>query len=293
MRPFAAKLLASLTAVAALAFTAAAPAKAEPAIWVVKGPHSTVYLFGTIHLLRPDAAWLTPKIQKAFESSDRLTLEIVDVDDPAAMAPLVQKYGVDTEHPLSSILSPADDARFEALEAGFGMPPKALDKFRPWLAGLTLTVQPLVKAGYDPTAGVDRDLKARAVALKKPVDAMETSEQQLLYFANMPQPEAISFLRESMDESDDTVAKIDKLEKAWAAGDVKEVAAELDDDVRKEDPKLYQLLLVDRNKGFADKIEQRLQGTGTDFVAIGAAHLAGPDSVQHMLEAKGYKVERF
>ncbi len=295
MRAFAHKLLAGLgglAAAASLAFAGGA-AHAEPAIWVVKGPHSTVYLFGTIHLLKHDTQWLTPKIQKAFESSDKLTLEIVDVGDAAAMQPLVQKYGLDPAHPLSQVLAPQDDARFEAAEATFGVPPKALDAMRPWLAGLTLSVQPLVKAGYDPSGGVDVDLKARAEAVKKPVDAFETSEQQIRYFADMPDAQAISFLRESIDEFPDTVSKIDELEKAWQVGDLAAVEALLNEDMKKEDPKLYELLLVNRNKGFAAQIEQRLQGTGTDFVAVGAAHLAGPDSVQHMLEAKGYKVERF
>ncbi len=270
----------------------AGAAWAEPALWVVKDRNSTIYLFGTVHLLRPEATWKSPKIQKAFDSAQDLTLEITDVDNQAAMVPLIQKYGLDPTHPLSGKLSAEDNLKLEAQYKALGLPPKAFDSFRPWLAGLTFSVLPLQKQGYDPAAGVDRLLKQEADARKEPVIGFETAEQQLRYFADLPEAQQLSFLRESLDESTDLVAKLDMIEKYWEAGDVKSIAREMNADMKKEDPRLYDLLLTSRNKNFARQIKARLKGKGVSFVAVGAAHLAGPDSVQVQLRRLGIRARR-
>lgn len=285
------KALAPLCAVAALALGGAA--RAEPAIWVVKGPHITVYLFGTVHLLKANADWETPKIKRAFDSSDHLIEEINNVDGAAAMQPVVMKLGMDAAHPLSTLLTPADDAKLDAAEADLGLPAKSLEPLRPWFAAVTLTVIPMMKSGYDPAAGVDRDLKAQADARKEPVEGFETAEQQLGYFASMPDAEQIAMLRQSLDEYKDALAKVDELAGAWAKGDVDTISTLVNDDIKKEDPRLYDLLLVKRNQSFAAQIAERMKGTGVIFVAVGAGHLAGPDSVQVQLAKLGYRAERF
>jgi uncharacterized protein YbaP (TraB family) len=281
----------SIAAAASVALCAGG-AQAEPAIWVVKSGHATVYLFGTVHLLKPDAKWMTPKIQKAFDESQTLTEEIDNVDNPAAMQPLVMQLGFDTVHPLSSLLTLDENAKLEAAEKDLGLPHKALDTMRPWMAALTLTVLPMTKKGYDPAAGVDRELKAAADARKEPVDGFETAEQQLRFFADMSDAQQIEFLHQSLTEYNDALARIDQLEKAWEDGDVNQISTIVNEDLRKESPELYAKLLVHRNEAFAAKIAERLKGTGVSFVAVGAGHLAGPDSVQAQLAKLGFKARR-
>jgi hypothetical protein len=292
MRPFAAKLLAPLAAAASLAFAAGA-AHAEPAIWVVKGPHSTVYLFGTVHLLKPGGEWLTPKIKNAFDKSDNLTLEIANIDDQAAMAPVVMKLGFDADHPLDKLLAADDESRLEAAEKDLGLPSAQINLMRPWMASITLTLVPMMKQGYDPQSGVDRELKKLADGRKEPVNGFETAEQQLRYFADMPNAEQIVMLRESIDDYPTAIAKIDELEKAWADGDVDKVGDLINTDMKRDDPALYDLMLVKRNKNFANQIADKVKGTGVSFVAVGAGHLAGADSVQAQLAKMGIKAERF
>jgi uncharacterized protein YbaP (TraB family) len=291
MRLSLAKFLAPLAAAASLALAGGA-AQAEPALWVVKGPHATVYLFGSVHMLKPNTTWMTPKIKQAFESSSKLTLEIADVDNAAAMAPLVQQLGFDAAHPLSSKLDAATEAKLEAADAALGLPPKQVDTMRPWLAGLTLTLVPIIQKGYDPSAGVDRDLKHEADARHEPVDGFETAEQQLRLFADLPEEHQIGFLRQALDDYADTIGKVDELARAWEAGDVKTISDLVGEDMKKEDPGLYDLVMVKRNQAFADQIAERLKGDGVSFVAVGAGHLAGPDSVQAFLAKKGIKAER-
>ena len=286
------KILAPLCAIAAVALGGAA--RADPAIWVVKGPHVTVYLFGTVHLLKANTDWETPNIKQDFESSDHLIEEINNVDSgAAAMQPVVMKLGMDAAHPLSTLLSPADDAKLDAAEADLGLPAKSLEPMRPWFAAVTLTVVPMMKSGYDPAAGADRDLKAQADARKEPVEGFETAEQQLRYFAEMPDAEQIAMLRQSLDEYKDTMAKADELAGAWSRGNVDKISALVNDDIKREDPRLYDLLLVKRNQSFAAQIAERMKGSGVIFVAVGAGHLAGADSVQVQLAKLGIRAERF
>jgi len=289
------RLSVALGAVASVALATAgfaAPAKADPAIWVVKDADSTIYLFGTVHLLKPDAQWMSPKVQAAFDESQDLTLEIANVDDQGAATQAVLKWGVDMAHPLSSKLSDADKAKLAGAEAAYGIPGPNLEPLKPWLAGLTFTLAPLQKVGFDPKSGVELNLLTKARARQESVLGFETFDDQMGYFDNMPQEQQIAFLRESIDNAPKAADELDRLEKAWEVGDVDTIGHLLNDDMKKDDPKLYDLLLTKRNERFAAKIADKLKGKGVSFVAVGAAHLAGPDSVQAQLAKMGIKAKR-
>lgn len=270
----------------------ASAAVAEPALWKAQGPRATVYLFGTVHVLKPDTVWRSPKIDAAFQASRSLTEEVVDADDPAAAQPLIQKYGSDPAHPLSSKLDAAGRAKLAAVIAPYGLTPAQLEPLRPWLASLTLSILPLARAGYDPKSGVDVKLKALAAEQHKPLEGFETLAQQIHFFADLPQALETDYLLDTLDEASKGTRELDDLVAAWSAGDVDRIGALLNADMREKYPELYRILLVQRNAAFARQIETLLKGEGTYFVAVGAAHLAGGDSVLADLARDGVKVER-
>jgi hypothetical protein len=282
--------LAALAILAAGA-VAAFPAAADPALWVVRDEDSTIYLLGTVHVLRPDTVWRTPAIDRAMAESDALWIE-VEADDPAAMQPLVARYGLDPARPLSSKLTPEQKARLDAAAAGMGASGAALEPLRPWLAGLTLSVGPLVKAGYDPASGVESKLKAAARAAGKPIRTLETLEQQIGFFADLPPAVELAFLLSALDEMDTGPATLDALVAAWSAGDQEALNALMVSEMAADYPELYQALLVDRNKDWAGQIQTLLAGKGVTVIAVGAAHLVGDDSVQVQLLARDIAVER-
>src|SRR5262245_44666356 len=94
-----------------LALRLAAPAAAEPAMWVIKDDDSTIYLLGTFHMVKPGTDWRSDKIRQAFESSDEVWLEATEGDDPTVIQSLAIQYGLDPQHPLSSKLSPEAKAK--------------------------------------------------------------------------------------------------------------------------------------------------------------------------------------
>jgi uncharacterized protein YbaP (TraB family) len=275
-----------------LALALAAPASAEPALWKVQGPHATVYLFGTVHLLKSTTQWHSPKIDAAFASADTLWEEIANADDIAAAQPIIQQYGLDPAHPLSGKLDDAGKAKLAAAEAAFGLPASQLEPLQPWLAALTFQVLPIVKAGYDPKSGVDLALRATAVAQHKPVMGFETIDQQLHLFADLQPQLQVDYLLFMLGAADQSAGRLGELVDIWAAGDTTGLAALLNGDLFTRYPTLYRVLLVQRNRGFADKIEQLLHGSGTTFVAVGAGHLVGPDSVQADLAKDGITAVR-
>ena len=272
---------------------AAAPALAKPALWVVKDADTTIYLFGTVHLMPSDASWHSPELDRAMADSRTLYIEITD-DDPANMAALVLRHGMDAAHPLSGQLRPAEAHRLDRLANKLGVPGgmQTLNVMRPWLAALTLALTPLRKAGLDPEHGVDKQLKAQMSAAGKPVLGLETAEQQIRFLADLPRAVELALLRSTMRDAEKGEFQLAELIDAWKAGDVDAIARIGNDDMRRHEPRLYQLLLVQRNQIWATKIAAMLQRPGTVFIAVGAAHLAGPDSVQVQLRQLGVEAVR-
>ena len=284
--------LAPILALVAVLAMGASPVLAEPALWVVKDKDSTIYLFGTVHVLRPTTPWRSARITKAFEAADDVVMEIEQPEDPATTRALMLKYGLDRTTPLSSKLKPESYAKLQAAAQGMGFPPQALDVMRPWMAALTVSLTPLLRAGYDPESGVEKLLTAQAKAAGKPISAFETMEQQVRFFADMTPAQETQLLESTLDEIDDGPAKIDALVAAWAAGDQAELKRQMVDEMRSEYPDVYKLLLVDRNQDWAGQLKTRLAGSGVSFVAVGAGHLTGPDSLQAKLAELGIKAER-
>ncbi len=284
------RFLAACAALVAVVL-AASPAAADPALWVVRDKDSTIYLLGTVHVLKPETAWRTPAIDRALTESAELWVE-VDADDQAAMQSLIARYGIDPAHPLSGKLNPAQLARFKGVVTRLGADPASLEPLRPWTAGLMLSVGPLMKAGYDPKSGVEEKLKAAARDAGKPVRALETMEQQIRFFADLPPAVELSFLLSTLDENDSAGTMLDGMVSAWSAGDVDTIGSLMTAEMQTDYPALYEALLVNRNKDWADKIDTLLKGKGVTMIAVGAAHLAGPDSVQAQLARKGLTAER-
>lgn len=275
----------------------AAPAAAPaiqgqgPALWVIKDADSTLYLFGSVHVLRPTTGWASPRVNAAFDSATDVWFEITNPEDQAAMMPLIQQYGLSPQTPLSSRLTPEELAQLDVAAKTIGASAAQLDPLKPWLAALSLSVAPLVKAGYDPQSGVELALKARAQAAGKRLHGFETLEKQVGMLATLPDDVQLEFLRETLKDFDEAVEMLDSMVEAWAKGDVQALDRIVVEEMKTDAPELYKVLLVDRNTDWANQIQTLLQGSGTAFIAVGAAHLTGDDSVQSILQSRGVAVE--
>jgi len=282
----------ALAQTAAPAAPAPAPIQGEgPALWVVKDADSTLYLFGSVHVLRPTTGWASPRVEAAFDSASDIWFEISNPDDQAAIMPLIQQHGLSPETPLSSRLTPEENAELDAAAQAMGASAAQLQPMKPWLAALSLSVAPLIKAGYDPKSGVELVLKARAEAAGKPIHGFETIDKQIGILAGLPDDVQLVFLRETLKDYENAATKLDEMVEAWARGDVATLDRVTITEMKEASPALYQSVLVDRNTDWANQIQTLLEGSGTAFIAVGAAHLTGDDSVQAILQKRGVTVE--
>ena len=265
---------------------------ADPALWVVKGKQTTIYLFGTIHVLRPGLTWFDEAVKSAFDKADEVKLEIV-MPDQATMQGLVQATGVAPAGtpPLTQRLPEGKRAAFAKAVTDLGLPANALDRFKPWLAATQLSVAPLSKLGYDSANGPEEVITEAAKQAHKPLSGLETPQQQLGFFGSLSDKAQLQFLESTVDELPTLDKQMASMVDEWARGDPEALAREMNDEL-KSSPEVAKVLLVDRNRNWAQWIKHRMTKPGTVFIAVGAGHLAGPDSVQAQLAKLGLKAER-
>jgi len=278
------------TALPAMAQTSAP--SPGPALWVVRDADSTLYLFGTVHVLKPETVWRQAHVEGALAASDSVIFEISNPDDQAAILPLIQTQGLSPSRPLSSLLNAEETAKLDAAARAIGVSAAQMDPMRPWLAALSLAMAPLTKAGYDAHSGVELILKAQATAAGKPITGLETLDQQVQVLAGLSEDVQLDFLRSALDDYEEAAVELDRMVAAWAEGDVETLERIGVEDLREAGDELYEALLVRRNADWMRQIETLMAGSGTTFMAVGAAHLVGEDSVQSMLESRGHRVMR-
>jgi uncharacterized protein YbaP (TraB family) len=267
-------------------------ARGHHILWAVQGQHNTVYLLGSIHVLRPQDGALPKEAQDAYQDAEQLVMEL-DMDDlmanPMAMAAAAQALAVLPDgQSLRSVLG-ADYAAVQAHAQTLGLDLGLLDNFQPWFVATALLQAELAKRGFSSELGVEESLTRRAVADHKPIRGLETVEQQLGLLAGMPMTEQKRFLLMTIDEMDDFDSDLAQMLSAWRTGDTDALAKVLSEGFDKF-PELYRPLTEDRNRVWAGEIADLLDDDDDYLVVVGALHLVGRNSVVDLLEKRGYRV---
>jgi uncharacterized protein YbaP (TraB family) len=276
----------------AAAPVAQAPAAAHPAMWKVADADTTIYLFGTIHLLPEGRGWRTPAFDAALGRADELVLEVADIEDVMASAQAMQKLGVSPGLPPIAERVPAEKrAALRAMIAESGYPEAVFDRLETWAAAIPLLGVTFKRLGLDPSLGVERQIGAPFRASGRKVTGLETVEQQFGFFDTLSEDAQRALLLSVVEDGAETRAQFRAMLDAWSSGDVAGVARTFDDETQLS-PELRQKLMGRRNAAWAEWLAKRLETPGTVFVAVGAGHLAGSESVQAMLAAKGLEAKR-
>jgi uncharacterized protein len=264
---------------------------ADPALWVVRDADTKVYLFGTVHMLKPGLTWFDEAVRQAFDESGELVLEL-RMPAENEMQALVSELGIAPSGPsLPDQLPTAEAAKLRAALPGLGLDPQALDRAEPWLAATMLSSAPLRRLGYDDAEGAEAVLTRAAEAAGKSVTGLETAREQLGYFDGLPMPAQRALLIDTLDDLPQAGRTIDAMVAAWSAGDADALGRLMNEDLSRS-PELAEALLVRRNRKWAEWIGKRMQAPGTVFVAVGAGHLAGPAALHAQLAKHGMQVER-
>lgn len=279
-------------ATAALAVPQPAAA-AQPALWEVSDPDTTIYLFGTIHLLPEDFPWRTAALEQVIESADTLVVEtIVDMKNPQELVAALSKLGYSKGlPPLAERIDPANRPLLEAAIAKTGLPRPVFDRMETWTAAFTLLGVQFKDLGVKGQHGVEQALRDAFGAAGKPVDQLESNVEQLGFFDTLPEHAQRALLEGAIAAPEEMSEDFSEMLRGWASGDVEAIADTFNRSLS-ESPELREALLERRNANWSRWIARRLAQPGKVFVAVGAGHLAGPDSVQELLEREGYSVRR-
>jgi uncharacterized protein YbaP (TraB family) len=270
-----------------------APTTARPALWQVSDPDTTIYLFGTIHLLPENYDWKGPTLQGAIDKSNELYVEtIVDPKNPAELIAALTKLGYSNGlPPILDRVPPQRRPLLQAAIAKSGIPMAAFDRMETWAAAFTLLGVQYRSIGLAGENGVEQTLRDSFGAEGKPIGQLETNAEQLGFFDRLPESAQRSLLEGAIEGSNKAGPEFAQMLRGWASGDVEAIAKTFNHDLSGS-PELRKALLENRNENWSRWIEQRLAQPGTIMIAVGAGHLAGRDSVLAMLQRAGYRVQR-
>jgi uncharacterized protein YbaP (TraB family) len=261
-------------------------------LWEIAGASNRMSILGSIHYLRPGST-LPPAILAAYEDADVIFMEI-DLDDldPLAAQAAMQRLGIDPQgRTLDVLLGEAGfrEATEKARALGFDL--ALMRGLEPWLAALTITQLQLVQLGFDSQAGVEQQLLRRASRDGKPVEGLETLDDQLAALDALPPQVQRAFLLQTLDEATDIAGRIDEIVGAWETGDTDAMETELLDSLR-DQPEIYRRVVVDRNRRWAASLAPLLRQRKDYLVVVGTLHLVGPDSLIQHLTAAGYRPQQ-
>ncbi|WCL54753.1 TraB/GumN family protein [Gimibacter soli] len=271
---------------------AALPVRAEgPALWKMADEDTTIYLFGTLHLIKKGTNWVTPTLTDALGASNGLMLELAP-DQIAAAGPLMATAGRLPEgETLRNAVGEGLYSDVMRVSRTLGLPDGAFDQARPWFTSMSLSVVTLVRAGYDPSSGADKSLADEATRRGMPVAGLETAAFQASLFGELTPEEERTLLLVTLRDLNDAEGYFARMEKAWATGDTVTLDEVLNESMA-ESPELADRILHDRNRTWAEALAGRMQRPGTIMVAVGAGHLVGKESLVELLQQKGFMVQR-
>lgn len=271
----------------------AAEARNAPALWSVSDADTTVYLFGTIHLLPDNYKWRSPALDKAVNGSQELVVEtLIDDKNPQALAmTLMQMALANGLPPIDQRVPPSKRAALDAAIAKSGIPKAALDRMKTWAAAFMLLGVQFRDMGLKTGEGVEPKLKESFTTEGKPVGQLETNAEQFGFFDALPEKAQAALLEGAIDSPKQSSNQFKAMLTAWQHGDVEAIARSFNHDLAAS-PELRDALLNKRNANWKAWIEKRMEQPGAIMIAVGAGHLAGKGSVVDLLQRDGLRVRR-
>jgi uncharacterized protein YbaP (TraB family) len=263
-------------------------------LWKVQSKTNTFYVLGSIHYLKKEMYPLDEKIEKAFEQSEILVVEadVANISKEDIQKLMENAFYTENDTLQKNVSAETYGLVKKKLEE-LGASLEVANKYKPWFLGLNLVSLEALKLGFDPNYGIDRYFLEKAAERKKILE-LESLEYQFKLFSALSKKDQESFLLYILKDIKVLDRELDKLVKAWSAGDEKGIELIMTKSI-KEDKRLipiYEKLVVERNRKMVSKIEEYLKEKETFFVIVGAGHLVGNQGIIELLKGKGFSLEQ-
>jgi hypothetical protein len=286
-------LATAFAVLAASLLTALAMARGPGVLFSVEGKQNTVYLLGSVHLLRDSDDALPGAADEAYADAERVVMEI-DLDDPSiadasTMLAEMQRAALLPEGRTLRRVLGADYDSIAQQVRGSGLELAALDRFAPWFVAMMLLQLELAERGFRPELGIEQRIAERAGRDDKPIEGLETPAEQFALLGGLPLPEQKRFLEMTLEDTADLDEELEEMLAAWRAGDTAALARLLAD-AYEEFPELYGPLTENRNRAWVEELEHLLEDRDDYLVVVGALHLVGRNSVVDLLRKRGHTV---
>lgn len=268
-------------------------ASADSSVWQIQSEDHTIYLGGTVHLLRATDFPLPDEYAQAYAASSKLIFEtdLNSMNDLSVQAKLLQKLSYSGDKSLKTVLNEEAYSELVAYTSNIGLPFAMLEKFKPGMIVSMLQVMEFQRIGFTPQ-GVDAYFNTLAMADGKPLGQLETIDDQIGFLASMGDGNESEFILLSLKDLEDTVDVMDEMIKAWRAGDNDALSELFVADMLEQAPEIYDSLLKQRNLNWQPQLKSMLESPEVEFVLVGAAHLVGPDGLLALLKARGFQVSQ-
>jgi hypothetical protein len=280
-----------------LGLAAAAPQAEEAGhpltLWRVDGASNSVYLLGSIHLLRAEDHPLPRAIDAAYADAEIVVMEL-DMDDldPVRTQAAFNRAGVMTDGTtLRDLMGEEYYRAAEQAAAVIDVPLDMLASSEPWLAAMTVELMMLYRMEFNPMLGVEMTITNRATADGKPIEGLETIEEQIGFLDGLPLEAQREMLLQTLLQSAEVTESVDTLIDAWRYGDTATLETELLHNIE-EQADLHEALIVSRNRRWAQTIATWLDDDSDYLLVVGALHLVGDDGVPALLDRAGYGIQQ-
>ena len=257
-------------------------------LWELHGKHNTVYLLGSIHVLRLKDYPLAPVMLEAYGNAQSVLMEVnlEEISSAQVQAEMLASAILPEGKTLPDVLGRQRYGRADALAHEVGIQLSLFDQFAPWFAAEAISQLQLTQLGFQPEAGVEMYFMERARNDGKSVAGLETVHDQISLFQNMPLDTQAEYLVSSLEQAHDLPTEVDSMVHAWQHGDTQWFANQLQSELG-QDPRLYQSILGARNRKWVPKIEALLNDDKNYLVIVGTGHLVGRGSVIDLLKKDG------
>ena len=265
-----------------------------PALWKVTDHDSTLYLFGTVHLLPDEADWQRRDMQAAFDEVGTIYFEVPDGDKANFEASVLQtRYGrYESGERLSDHLDGLAQKRLMAAAYNVDIQPTALEFFKPWIVADMLSLAAAEAEGLLPENSADAVLRLKARKAKKVIKSLDDMKTYIEAVALLPDGVQIRSLEDTIKNFDAIGSDIKTVNAAWIVGNTDVLISDMMEPAKVKSPEMFATLFTKRNAKWVNTLDAFMQGDDNAMVVVGIGHLLGEDGLPERLKEQGYTVER-